>query len=69
MKQTAENRFRRNEEALKCPNSEVASHAKPLQVLHTYMDRYLKDIDEIDDQIDWEHFKDDEVVDEAMTQE
>ena len=69
MKQTAENWFRRNEEALKCPNSEVASHAKPLQVLHTYMDRYLKGIDEIDDQIDWEHFKDDEDVEEAMNQE
>ena len=60
MKQTAENWFRRNEEALKCPNNTEASKARPLQVLHTYMDRYLKDIDELDDQMDWEYFKDDE---------
>jgi hypothetical protein len=65
MKQTAENWFRRNEEALKCPYSEEASKAKPLQVLHTYMDRYLKDIDELDDQIDWEYFQDDEGAQEA----
>jgi hypothetical protein len=59
MKQMAENWFRRNEEALKCPSSEEASEAKPLQVLHMYMDPYLKDIDELDEQIDWEYFRDD----------
>ena len=66
MKQAAENWFRRNEEALKCPSSEEASQAKPLQVLHTYMDRYLKDIDEIDEQIDWDYFREDEDAEETM---
>jgi hypothetical protein len=69
MRLMAENWFRQNEEALKCPDSEAASQAKPLQVLHTYMDRYLKDIDELDDQIDWEYFRDDEDVDGENVQE
>lgn len=66
MKQAAENWFRCNEEALKCPSSEEASQAKPLQVLHTYMDRYLKDINEIDEQIDWDYFREDEDAEETM---
>ena len=66
MKQVVENWFCRNEEALKCPNSEEASQAKPLQVLHTYMDRYLKDINEIDEQIDWEYFQEDEDAGKTM---
>lgn len=66
MKQIAENWFRRNEEALKCPSSEEVSQAKPLQVLHTYMDRYLKDIDEIDEQIDWEFFNEDDSITETQ---
>ena len=60
MQQASDNWFKRNEEALICPNSEAASTAKPLQVLHTYMDRYLKDLDELDDQIDWEFFRDED---------
>jgi hypothetical protein len=60
MKQAAENWFCRNEEALKCPQNVEASSAKPLQVLHTYLDRYLKDIDEVDEQMDWEYFRQDE---------
>ena len=60
MRQAAENWFRRNEEALKCPQNVEASSAKPLQVLHTYLDRYLKDIDEVDEQMDWEYFRQDE---------
>lgn len=66
MKQAAENWFRCNEEALKCPSSEEALQAKPLQVLHTYMDRYLKDINEIDEQIDWDYFREDEDAEETM---
>ncbi len=60
MQQASDNWFQRNEEALKCPNSAIASTAKPLQVLHTYMDRYLKDLDELDDQMDWEFFRDED---------
>ncbi len=60
MQQASDNWFKRNEEALKCPHSEAASTAKPLQVLHTYMDRYLKDLDDLDDQIDWEFFRDED---------
>jgi hypothetical protein len=60
MQQASDNWFQRNEEALKCPNSDIASTAKPLQVLHTYMDRYLKDLDELDDQMDWEFFRDED---------
>jgi hypothetical protein len=41
MKNASDNWFQRNQEALKCPHNEEASKAKPLQVLHTYMDRYL----------------------------
>jgi hypothetical protein len=57
MKKASENWFKRNEDALKCPDNEEASKARPLQVLHTYMDRYLKDIDELDEQMDWEFFR------------
>ena len=60
MQQASDNWFKRNEEALKCPHNEAASTAQPLQVLHTYMDRYLKDLDELDDQIDWEFFRGDD---------
>jgi len=60
MQQASENWFKRNEEALQCPQSEVASKAQPLQVLHTYMDRYLKDLDELDDQMDWDFFRNDD---------
>ena len=59
MKQAADNQFQRNEAALKCPASAEASQAQPLQVLHTYMDQYLKDIDELDDQMDWDYFQND----------
>ena len=57
MKQASENWFKRNAEALKCPDNEEPSKVHPLQVLHTYMDRYLKDIDELDEQMDWEFFR------------
>ena len=57
MKQALENWFKRNAEALKCPDNEEASKARPLQVLHTYMDWYLKDIEELDKQMDWEFFR------------
>ena len=30
------------------------------------MDRYLKDIDEIDEQIDWDYFREDEDAEETM---
>jgi hypothetical protein len=60
MKQAADNWFRRNEEALECPQNVDASSAKPLQVLYTYLDRYLKDIDKVDDQMDWEYFRQDD---------
>jgi hypothetical protein len=60
MQQASENWFKRNEDALQCPQNEAASNAQPLQVLHTYMDRYLKDLDELDDQIDWDFFREDD---------
>ncbi len=60
MKQAADNWFQQNEAALKCPDSAEASQAQPFQVLHTYMDQHLKAIDELDDQMDWDYFRNDD---------
>lgn len=54
MKQASEQWFQHNAEALKCPENTRASDAWPLHV---------KDIDEIDDQMDWEYFQQDTAVD------
>ena len=66
MQDTSNNWFKQNEAALKCPQNDAASTAEPLQDLHTFMDRYFKDIDEIDDQMDWDYFKDDNACDNEI---
>lgn len=63
MKQASEQWFQHNAKALKCPENTRASDAWPLHVLHYYADQYFKDIDEIDDQMDWEYFQQDTAVD------
>ncbi len=59
MKQATEQWFKRNQDALKCPDNKIALEARSFQVLHMYMDRYLKDLDEIDGQMNWEYFQSD----------
>ena len=56
LKECEENWIKKHSPALTAENPQEAP-ARPLKVLHTFMERSHLDIDAIDNEMDWDHFK------------
>lgn len=57
MKINQKNWMDRNKKELQMRPNEQDDDRTPLQVLATYCDRYGFDVDQVADEIDWQHFR------------